>query len=41
MNAKKEYLSLYLLQNEKIRRLKEMSINNPEKENEYMMALGV
>ena len=36
MNAKKEYLSLYLLQNEKIRRLKEMSINNPEMEKEYM-----
>ena len=39
MNAKKEYLSLYLLQNEKIRRLKEMSMNNHEKENEYMMKI--
>ena len=34
--VKKEYLSLYLLQNEKIRRLNEMLNNNPEMEKEYM-----
>ncbi len=35
-NEKKEYLSLYLLQNEKIRRLSETSHKNPERKNEYM-----
>lgn len=36
---KKEYLSLYLLQNEKIRRLKDMSINNPEKKDKYELQI--
>ncbi len=35
-NEKKEYLSLYLLQNEKIRRLSEAALQNPEREKEYM-----
>lgn len=33
---KKEYLSLYLLQNEKIRRLKEAALKSPEREREYI-----
>ncbi|MEE1240091.1 MAG: hypothetical protein UHO61_09250 [Acutalibacteraceae bacterium] len=37
---KKEYLSLYLLQNEKIRRLNEMSLQNPDRENEYIMKIA-
>lgn len=36
---KKEYLSLYLLQNEKIRRLKEMSDNNPECREKYLLQI--
>ena len=33
---KKEYLSLYLLQNEKIRRLKETAFKNPEEKEKYI-----
>ena len=33
---KKEYLSLYLLQNEKIRRLKETALQNPEEKEKYI-----
>lgn len=36
---KKEYLSLYLLQNEKIRRLKSMCNNNPEKKDKYELQI--
>ena len=32
----KEYLSLYLLQNEKIRRLKETALQNPEEKEKYI-----
>lgn len=33
---KKEYLSLYLLQNEKIRRLRETALKNPEEKEKYI-----
>lgn len=33
---KKEYLSLYLLQNEKIRRLRETALQNPEEKEKYI-----
>ena len=33
---KKEYLSIYLLQNEKIRRLKETALQNPEEKEKYI-----
>ena len=33
---KKKYLSLYLLQNEKIRRLNEAVFQNPERQSEYI-----
>ena len=33
---KKKYLSLYLLQNEKIRRLNEEVFQNPKRKNEYI-----
>lgn len=33
---KKKYLSLYLLQNEKIRRLNEAIFQNPERQSEYI-----
>ncbi len=33
---KKEYLSLYLLQNEKIRRLSETALQNPEDKEKYI-----
>ena len=33
---KKEYLSLYLLQNEKIRRLREAALQNPEENEKYI-----
>ena len=33
---KKEYLSLYLLQNEKIRRLRETALQNPEGKEKYI-----
>lgn len=36
---KKKYLSLYMLQNEKIRRLNEMSINNPERKADYLLQI--
>lgn len=37
---KKKYLSLYLLQNEVIRRLSEMCINDPERKNEYILKIN-
>ena len=40
MNSeKKKYLTLYLLQNEKISRLNEMSINNPENKEKYELQI--
>ena len=36
---KKEYLSLYLLQNEKIRRLKETALQNPEEKEKYILQI--
>ncbi len=33
---KKEYLSLYLLQSEKIRRLRETALQNPEEKEKYI-----
>ena len=36
---KKEYLSLYLLQNEKIRRLSETALQNPEDKEKYIMQI--
>lgn len=36
---KKEYLSLYLLQNEKIRRLSETALQNPEDKEKYILQI--
>lgn len=36
---KKKYLSLYMLQNEKIRRLNEMCINNPDGKADYLLQI--
>lgn len=36
---KKEYLSLYLLQNEKIRRLRETALQNPEEKEKYILQI--
>lgn len=36
---KKEYLSLYLLQNEKIRRLSETALQNPEDNEKYILQI--
>ena len=36
---KKEYLSLYLLQNEKIRRLSETALQNPEEKEKYILQI--
>ena len=36
---KKEYLSLYLLQNEKIRRLSETALQNPEVNEKYILQI--
>ncbi len=36
---KKEYLSLYLLQNEKIRRLSETALKNPEDKEKYILQI--
>ncbi|MGN0494343.1 MAG: hypothetical protein ACI4F7_11895 [Acutalibacteraceae bacterium] len=36
---KKQYLSLYLLQNEKIRRLNELIFQNPERKGEYILKI--
>ena len=35
-DVKKKYLSLYLLQNEKIRRLRETALKNPEEKEKYI-----
>ena len=36
---KKEYLSLYLLQSEKIRRLRETALQNPEEKEKYILQI--